>query len=280
MIKGSEIKVLSLSEIERIIETVKTHHGFDFRNYAPTSFQRRVLRIMEIFKLPTVDDLIEKIKTSSNFYDVFLSEVTVNTTEMFRDPEMWVALKDIVSALHEAKPNQKIKIWHAGCSSGEEVFSMAILLKELGLYDDVKITATDINSTVLEKAASGIYPVRNMQVNTMNYEKFGGKNMFNSYCTYRENNVEMDSHLLECVEFVEHNLVQAEQLGTYDIILCRNVMIYFNKILQDEVFKLFYKSLEKGGYLVIGAKESLVWCSLSDKFEIVNSKEKIFKKIR
>ena len=270
---------IELSEIKRLSETIKDQYGYDFRNYALSSFKRRIGRIMELFNFKSVDALTKRVKEDRLFFEEFLSEVTVNVTEMFRDPSFWRVLRD------EVIPNillnhENISIWHAGCSSGEEVFSMAILLKEMGILDKAKIIATDIDKVILDKAKRASFPVKNMELSEKNYIRFQGGENLSNYFTIQNNQAVMDPSLVQNVSFREHDLVQGIVFNKFDLVLCRNVMIYFNQNLQNEVLKKLHESLFKYSYLIIGSKESLIWCEIANKFIVVNNEEKIYKKIR
>ncbi len=270
---------IEISDLRRITELVKEQYRYDFTNYAMSSFRRRILRIMELYKFGSADLLIKRLKEDKSFFDEFISEITVNVTEMFRDPSFWRELRDNVIPNILLNHNT-ISIWHAGCSSGEEVFSMAILLKEMGILHKAKIIATDIDKVILDKAKMGHYSMKNMELNEKNYIRFEGKGNFKSYFTEQNGKAVMDKSLIDNVSFREHDLVQGVVFNKFDLILCRNVMIYFNQNLQNEVLKKHHESLFKYGYLVIGSKESLIWCEIANKFIVVNNEEKIYKKIK
>jgi chemotaxis protein methyltransferase CheR len=270
---------IEISDLRRITELVKEQYKYDFTNYAMSSFRRRILRIMELYKFGSADLLIKRLKDDRSFFDEFIAEITVNVTEMFRDPPFWRELRDNVIPNILLNHNT-ISIWHAGCSSGEEVFSMAILLKEMGILDKAKIIATDIDKVILEKAKKGHYSMKNMELNEKNYIRFEGKNNFKDYFKEENGKAVMDKSLIQNVSFREHDLVQGVVFNKFDLILCRNVMIYFNQNLQNEVLKKHHESLFKYGYLVIGSKESLIWCEIANKFIVVNNEEKIYKKIK
>jgi chemotaxis protein methyltransferase CheR len=270
---------IEISDLRRITELVKEQYRYDFTNYAMSSFRRRILRIMELYKFGSADLLIKRLKDDKSFFDEFIAEITVNVTEMFRDPPFWRELRDNVIPNILLNHNT-ISIWHAGCSSGEEVFSMAILLKEMGILDKAKIIATDIDKVILEKAKKGHYSMKNMELNEKNYIRFEGKNNFKDYFKEENGKAVMDKSLIQNVSFREHDLVQGVVFNKFDLILCRNVMIYFNQNLQNEVLKKHHESLFKYGYLVIGSKESLIWCEIANKFIVVNNEEKIYKKIK
>lgn len=270
---------IEISDLRRITELVKEQYRYDFTNYAMSSFRRRILRIMELYKFGSADLLIKRLKDDKSFFDEFIAEITVNVTEMFRDPPFWRELRDNVIPNILLNHNT-ISIWHAGCSSGEEVFSMAILLKEMGILDKAKIIATDIDKVILEKAKKGHYSMKNMELNEKNYIRFEGKSNFKDYFKEESGKAVMDKSLIQNVSFREHDLVQGVVFNKFDLILCRNVMIYFNQNLQNEVLKKHHESLFKYGYLVIGSKESLIWCEIANKFIVVNNEEKIYKKIK
>lgn len=268
---------VGIQDLRNLTQAVNQLYGVDFSHYAMSSLQRRIVRVLSVYGFDTVDNLIAKLRTDKSFFEELVEEITVNTTEMFRDPSMWVELKKELES--RVKNNSTIRIWHAGCSSGEEVYSMAILLKEMGLLGKVKVFATDINENVIAKAKKGRYSIKNINVNSANYNKFNAKGDFSQY--YKENGkeIEMDTSLISSVYFRNHNLTSLESFSKFDIILCRNVMIYFDKVLQNKVFDLFHESLYKYGLLVIGARESMVWCSISNKYKLLNEKERLYQKI-
>lgn len=268
---------IDIADLRRITELVKTKYGYDFTNYAMSSFKRRVVRILELKKL-SLEGLLRKLQEPA-LIEEFLNDITVNVTEMFRDPPFWRVLRDdILPGI--LINHQKIRIWHAGCSSGEEVFSMAILLKEMGIYDNVQIIATDLDSNILERAKSGIYNAKNMDLNEKNYIRFQGSAKFSDYFSRKNDQIQMDPTLVTNVSYRKHDLVNGEVFNKFDLVLCRNVMIYFNQTLQNEVLKKFHESLFKYGYLAIGSKESLIWCDIANKFIVVNNEEKVYRKLK
>jgi chemotaxis protein methyltransferase CheR len=272
---------IELSELRQLVERIKTLYGYDFGDYAMSSFKRRITRIMELNKLSGVPLLIKKIEQDDHFFRYVLSEITVNVTEMFRDPSFWRELRDKVIP-NIIQNQQQLHIWHAGCSSGEEVFSMLILLKELQLLDRCKIYATDLDTEILKKAAAASIPLKNMEVNEKNYIRFAGSNKLDQYFSMRDGQAVLDKALLSKVTFQEQSLVSNKPPTDtrFDLVLCRNVMIYFNQNLQNKVLNLIHASLNKFGYLAIGSKESMIWCDSAHKFLVVNNEEKIFKKIK
>ncbi len=270
---------IDIADLKRISELIYQKYNYDFRNYAMSSFKRRVLRIMELKKL-NVEALIKKLNDTPVFINEFLDELTVNVTEMFRDPSFWrIMREEIIPAI--LLNHKQFKIWHAGCSSGEEVLTMCIMLKEMGILHDVTLIATDLDVNILERAKSGTYAIKNMELNEKNYIRFQGTgSSLKEY--YKEDNgyAVFNKELLTNVSFRKHDLVLGEIFNKFDLILCRNVMIYFNQTLQNDVLKKFHESLFKYGYLAIGSKESLIWCDYANRFIVVNNEEKIYKKIK
>jgi chemotaxis protein methyltransferase CheR len=272
------VQDIDIADLKRITELIQKKHGYDFRNYAMSSFKRRMLRILELKGL-SIEALLKKLNDQPGFIEEFLDELTVNVTEMFRDPSFWRVMRDeIIPGI--LLNHKEFKIWHAGCSSGEEVFSMTILLKEMGILDNVTSIATDLDVNILDKAKSGSYPVKNMELNEKNYIRFEGKTTLKDYYKEENGRVVFDKDLIRNVSFRKHDLVTGEVFNKFDLILCRNVMIYFNQALQNDVLKKFHESLFKYGYLAIGSKESLIWCDIASKFIVVNNEEKVYKKIK
>jgi chemotaxis protein methyltransferase CheR len=272
------VQDIDISDLKRITELIHSKHGYDFRNYAMSSFKRRILRILELKNL-SIEALIKKLTESPAFINEFLDELTVNVTEMFRDPSFWRIMRDeIIPGI--LLNHKQFNIWHAGCSSGEEVLSMAILLKEMGIHNDVNLFATDLDVNILEKAKTATYPAKNMELNEKNYIRFEGKWSLRDYYKEENGKVIFDKNLYNNVTFRKHDLVMGEIFNKFDLILCRNVMIYFNQTLQNEVLKKFHESLFKYGYLCIGSKESLIWCDVANRFLVANNEEKVYKKIK
>jgi chemotaxis protein methyltransferase CheR len=270
---------IDIADLKRISELIHQKYHYDFRNYAMSSFKRRVLRIMELKKV-TVDGLLKKLTDSPVFINEFLDELTVNVTEMFRDPSFWrIMREEIIPAI--LLNHKQFKIWHAGCSSGEEVLTMCIMLKEMGILNDVTLIATDLDTNILDKAKTATYPLKNMELNEKNYIRFQGSgSSLKDYYREDNGNAVFNKDLLANVSFRKHDLVLGEVFNKFDLVLCRNVMIYFNQNLQNEVLKKFHEGLFKYGYLAIGSKESLIWCDYANRFIVVNNEEKIYKKIK
>ncbi|NMM48609.1 CheR family methyltransferase [Marinigracilibium pacificum] len=270
---------IEIANLRRLTEVVKSTYNYDFTNYAMSSFKRRIGRVLDLFNFASVDALISKIQTDRAFFETFVQEITVNVTEMFRDPSFWRILReDIVPNL--LLNHSSINIWHAGCSSGEEVYSMCILLNEMGILDKSKIIATDLDKGILERARAGRFKLKNMELNEKNYIRFQGTHSIKDYYTIRGDDVQMNPDLVRNVSWREHDLVNGPVFNKFDLVLCRNVMIYFNQNLQNEVLKKIHESMFKYGYLAIGNKESLIWCEIANKFIVVNNEEKIYKKIK
>jgi chemotaxis protein methyltransferase CheR len=267
---------IDIKEIRTLVTAIKTNYGFDFGEYALSSFKRRLSRILEVYKFENMQKLTDRVASDKPFYELFLKEVTVNTTEMFRDPSFWKKLKESVFPLVKDFP--VIRVWHSACSSGEEVYSMAIALKEAGLYDKARIFASDINEDVIAKALEGKYPARNMELNGFNYEKYEGPKKLSNYFKVNGDYAYMDLDLLKNVTFKKFDLVQGDQFQRFDIILCRNVLIYFNLPLQDQVIAKFAKCMSLGGFLAVGSKETIAWCKSAENFSTFSLEEKIYQK--
>lgn len=266
---------IETNELQNLLIKVSEKYHIDLINYAPASLERRIERFLSLHHFDSLNSLTTKIVNDSAFYDLFIKEITVNTTEMFRDASCWYQIRsEIIPVLREMP---SARIWHAGCSSGEEVFSMAILLKEEGVYDKVKIVASDLNRDIIEIAKKGNYSIKSYELNEDNYKKAGGKKSLSDYIKMEDRNYTINSNLLENVKFLKHDLSKGEVFSKFDLILCRNVLIYFNKQLQEQVFTLFKNSLFKRGSLIIGKKESMNYYSEVNRFIEVSPVEKIYR---
>lgn len=264
-------------EIELLLEAVFRHYGFDFRAYAFASLRRRIWKRVHAEQLGTVSALQERVLHSAEAMERLLLDLSVNVTAMFRDPNFYRAFRQQVVPLLRTYPF--IRVWHAGCSTGEEVYSMAILLREEGLYERARIYATDINEVVLQQAKAGIFPLEKMQEYTQNYLKAGGTRSFSEYYTAAYDGALFAPALRERIVFAQHNLVTDRSFSEFNVILCRNVMIYFDRSLQARVHELFYESLPMYGILALGSKESLRFSKFEECYEAVNPREKIFRKV-
>jgi chemotaxis protein methyltransferase CheR len=265
-------------EIELLLEAVYRRYGFDFREYAPASLKRRLWRRIRLEQLETVSALQERILHDPLVMERLLLDLSVNVTAMFRDPSFHVSFRHRVVPLLRTYPFTRI--WVAGCSTGEEVFSLAITLSEAGLYDRTRIYATDINEVVLEQAKTGVFPLDKMQEYTQNYIRAGGDRSFSEYYVARYQGALFSRALLDNVVFAQHNLVSDRAFNEFNAILCRNVMIYFDRSLQNHVHDLFYESLEMFGVLGLGHKESLRFTPREDRFEELDGQERLYRKVR
>ncbi len=265
-------------EVELLLEGVFRKYGFDFRAYAYSSLRRRLWKRIVESGLRTVTSLQEQVLHDPSMMEQLLLDLSINVTAMYRDPHFYVAFREKVIPMLRTYPF--IRIWHAGCSTGEEVYSMAILLHEEGLYDRARIYATDINEVVLQRAKAGIFPLDRMKEYTDNYIKAGGKKAFSEYYTAKYDNAIFKPELTKNVVFSQHNLVTDRSFSEFNVILCRNVLIYFDKKLQSRVQSLFYESLAMFGVLVLGSKESLKFSEYEPCYEQIQPPEKIYRKIR
>jgi chemotaxis protein methyltransferase CheR len=265
-------------ELELLLEAIYRRYGFDFREYAPASLKRRVWRRIGLEGLATVSGLQERLLHDPQVMERLLLDLSVNVTAMFRDPTFYSSLRQTVVPLLRTYPFTRI--WVAGCSTGEEVFSLAIMLAEEGLYDRTRIYATDINEVVLEQAKQGVFPLDKMQEYTQNYIRSGGDRSFSEYYVARYDGALFSRSLLDNVVFAQHNLVSDRAFNEFNAILCRNVMIYFDRTLQNRVHDLFYESLEMFGVLGLGHKESLRFTPREDSFEELNGQERLYRKVR
>jgi chemotaxis protein methyltransferase CheR len=269
--------VFEKPEVEEMIREVFSTYGYDFSGYSRASLYRRINRFIVNKNVGDLQVLRDKVLNSPEYFEIFLQEVTVNVTEMFRDPSFfWVLRKKVIPIL---STYPFLKIWDAGCSTGEELYSLAILLKEEGLLDKSRIYATDMNQKVLSQAKEGIYPISSMREYIQNYHQSGGTHDFAEYYTARYGYVKFDQSLIRNVIFYPHNLATDGSFNEFHLILCRNVLIYFTKELQEKVFQLFTESLTSLGYLCLGKKESLTLTSAEKEFKVIDKGEKIYRKI-
>jgi chemotaxis protein methyltransferase CheR len=269
---------LETIELQLLLEGVYRHYGFDFRSYAYASLRRRLWKRIEAERLGTVSALQAVVLHDPEMMNKLLLDLSINVTAMFRDPSFYVTFREKVVPLLRTYPF--FRIWHAGCSTGEEVYSMAILLEEEGLYERARVYATDINEVVVHKAKSGIFPIERMQEYTENYIKAGGKRSFSEYYTAKYDGALFNPALLKNVVFSQHNLVTDRSFSEFNVILCRNVLIYFDKSLQERVHGLFYESLAMFGVLALGSKESLRFSTYEGCYESLSNPDKIYRKVR
>ena len=265
-------------EIELLLEAIFRHYGFDFRSYAYASIRRRLWRRIEAEGLSSVTALQERVLHEPRMMEQLLLDLSINVTAMFRDPHFYHEFRRLVVPTLRTYPF--IRLWHAGCSTGEEVYSMAILLEEEGLYQRARIYATDINETVVQRARAGIFPLERMQEYTENYIRAGGKRSFSEYYTAKYDGALFSPALQRNVVFSPHNLVTDRSFAEFNVILCRNVLIYFDRALQTRVHGLFYESLVHLGILALGSKETVRLSSYESSYEAVSEESKIYRKVR
>lgn len=266
------------SELDLLLNELFQQYGYDFHNYAKASMKRRVSRLMLNDRMPSFAEFFFKVKNEADYLPRVVEELTVNVTEMFRDPDTFRVIREKVLPVLATHPF--IRIWHAGCSSGEEVYSMAILLEEAGLMHKSLLYATDLNASVIENIRRGIFPISQMKEYSENYIQSGGKRDFSSYYTAKYDWAKFDDRLKSKMIVATHNLVSDRSFNEFQMIFCRNVLIYFDKVLQNKVLSLFDESLEKLGFLVLGSKENIRFSGISKNYEQLGSKEKIWRKMK
>ncbi|MBM9606133.1 CheR family methyltransferase [Desulfopila inferna] len=265
-------------EIQLLLEAIFQKYGYDFRNYAGAHTKRRLKHRKEMERLKSFSEMMHKVIYDEQFFHQLLLDLSINVTEMFRDPWFYKAVRQVV--VPHLKTYPFIKVWHAGCSAGQEVYSMGILLEEEGMKDRTQVYATDFNELILAKAKSGIYPIDVIRQYTSNYIESGGMESFSDYYRADDKHVILKKTLRERVLFSSHNLVTDGVFGEMNVIFCRNVLIYFNRELQERVLQLFYESLCPGGFLCLGSKESLQYSKVVQNFETVDDGKKIYRKKR
>lgn len=265
-------------EIDLLLEAMFQLHGYDFRSYARASIERRICQFASRSGCDTVSEMIPRVLHDKEFFSRLTWYFSIVVTEMFRDPPVYRAVRQNVVPVLRTWPH--FKVWHAGCATGQEVYSLAIVLKEEGLLDRATIYATDFNEEALNKAREGIYTLDEIQEFTANYQKAGGNSSFSEYYHARYGSAVMDSSLKQRITFANHNLVVDGVFGEMHLILCRNVLIYFNSELRNRALRLFTESLVHGGFLCLGTKEDIQFTDVSDSYERVGTEAKFYKKIR
>jgi chemotaxis protein methyltransferase CheR len=264
-------------EVELLLEAVYRRYGFDFRQYAQASLKRRLYRRMALERVSTLSQLQDRLLHEPGSMEGLLLDLSINVTSMFRDPTFYAAFREkVVPALHTYPFT---RIWCAGCSTGEEVYSLAILLREEGLYERTRIYATDINENVLVTAREGVFPLERMKQYTQNYLRGGGKRDFSEYYVAAYDGARFSRSLVENVVFAQHNLAMDSAFNEFNVILCRNVMIYFDQELQERVHGLFYDSLERYGILALGHKESIRFTGYAGRYEEIDAEERLYRKV-
>ena len=265
-------------EIRLLLEAINEQYGYDLREYARASLERRIDKALRDFHFKTISYLQERVLHDPAVMRRLLNAISVDTTAMFRDPRFYTAFRQKVAPLLKAQNH--FRLWHAGCASGEEVYSMAIVLEEEGLYDKARLYATDLNESLLEEAKAGIYPLQSMREYTENYIAAGGTREFSTYYTAKYDNALLRPALKKNIVWSQHNLVTDASFNEFQVILCRNVMIYFNQSLQNRVHELLYESLAVGGILALGEKESLKFTPHEVDYAVVDEREKMYRRVR
>ena len=263
-------------ELDLLLEGIMRRYGLDFRGYARMSLRRRVWNMVHSQKLGTLSALQGKVLHDSSAMEELLQHLSVNTTTMFRDPSFFAAFREkVVPHLFSAP---FVRIWHAGCSTGEEVYSLAILLTEAGLYERSRIYATDMNASVVEKAKSGIFPMEHMREYTANYLRAGGSAAFSDYYTANYDHAIFKASLRKNIVFAQHNLVSDGTFNEFNVILCRNVLIYFGTELQGRVYRLLHQSLRRFGVLALGRGETLRHTVIENEYDEIDMQERLYRR--
>jgi len=263
-------------EITSLLEAFFQKYSYDFRHYSEAHIRRRIMNRMKMSGMENVSQMQSRLLTDEVFASEFLQDLSITVTEMFRDPGFYRSLRENVIPILKTYPF--IKIWHAGCSTGEEAYSMAIIMQEEGLYDRTTIYATDFNQQALNQAKKGIFSNAMIKEYTANYQLSGGIESFSNYYMSDYDNVIMNQSLKKNIVWANHNLVTDSVFAEVHMVLCRNVLIYFDNNLQNKVQKIFYNSLINGGVLCLGSKESIQFTDLHDKYTELDKKQRIFKK--
>jgi chemotaxis protein methyltransferase CheR len=274
--EASPERDLEQLETELLLEAVYRRYGLDFRQYAQASLKRRLYRRLHAEGLDTLSQLQDRLLHDPPCMERLLLDLSINVTSMFRDPTFYVSFRRNVVPLLRTYPFTRL--WCAGCSTGEEVFSLAIVLHEEGLYQRARIYATDINEHVLATAREGVFPLDRMKLYTQNYIRGGGTRDFSEYYVAAYDGARFSKALTENVVFAQHNLAMDRSFNEFNVILCRNVMIYFDKALQEHVHDLFYDSLERFGILALGHKESIGFTRYAGRYEEIDLDERIYRK--
>lgn len=262
-------------EVDLFVQALQRRHGYDFSEYAPASLKRRVQLLTEQLECKTISGLIERVMHEQPLLPRLLEGLTVPASDMFRDPTLFRALRETVLPMLASYP--QINIWQAGCAHGQEVYSLAILLEEAGLYERSQIFATDLSERALQQAQEGIYPAREAQQWSRNYQASGGNRSLTDYYSARYNLIKLDQRLRRHVTFARHNLVADGVFCEAHLILCRNVLIYFSNPLQSRVLSLFSGSLVRGGFLCLGLRESLDYASSAHDFAAFDELQRIYR---
>ena len=272
-----EVESVEALELELLLEAVFRMYGYDFRQYARSSMRRRVANIMEAEGVSTISALQERVLRRTGSWERFLQGISVSVSAMFRDPGFFRAFR--THAIPVLRTYPFIRIWQAGCALGEEAYSLAILLHEEGLYERSRIYATDINEATLRQAREGIYPADVVKTYTQNYLAAGGARSFSEYYTARYDLAILRPWLAQNIVFSQHNLVSDGAFNEFNVVLCRNVMIYFNRELQERVHGLLLESLAMFGILGLGSRESLRFLTQERRYEPLVASEKLYRRV-
>jgi chemotaxis protein methyltransferase CheR len=277
--RAGEVPPNPLEELELrlLLEAVFQFHGFDFRDYAPGSLRRRVRHLLREEGLPTISTLQDRVLHDPATLPRLVGVLSVSVTSMYRDPGFFRAFRERVVPVLRTYP--MVRIWHAGCSTGEEVYSMAALLEEEGLYDRSRIYATDMSEAALQKAAAGVFPLAAMRDHTSRYQAAGGRRAFSELYAVKDREAVFHRRLRRNVVFAQHNLVTDRSFNEFNAILCRNVLIYFNRPLQERVHRLLYESLGRLGFLGLGSKETVQFTPFERSYQTIDAVHKIYRRV-
>ena len=264
-------------ELRLLLEAVFQFYGFDFREYAFSSLRRRVRHLVRDEGLSTISALQDRILHDRKALPRLVNGLSVSVTSMYRDPGFFRTFRKEVVPLLRTYP--LVRIWHAGCSTGEEVYAMAVLLEEEGLYDRCRLYATDMNEDALQKAANGAFPLAAMREHTSRYLAAGGQRSFSEYYAVRHGTAVFQPRLRRNVVFAQHNLVTDHSFNEFNAILCRNVLIYFSRPLQERVHRLLYESLGRLGFLGLGSKETVQFTPFERRYQTVDAANKLYRKV-
>jgi chemotaxis protein methyltransferase CheR len=270
------VETVDDTEVDLLLQAIYDRYGYDFRQYARAHLKRRIAAHMRLAGYRGVPMMRKALLQDPERVEAWVRDLSITVTEMFRDPEFYRSLRERVLPL--LRTWGFIRIWHAGCSTGEEVYSMAILLKEAGLYDRALIYATDMNQYALERAQEGIYPLDAVQEFTRNYQRSGGSGSFSDHCLARYGSAIMDVSLRKNIVWAQHNLATDSDFAEVQLVVCRNVLIYFDRQLQHRAHSLFFQSLVSGGILCLGAKETVTSSGHEERYEPIDKRQRIYRK--
>ncbi|NOZ47950.1 MAG: hypothetical protein GXO79_14405 [Chlorobi bacterium] len=270
------IQELGIIDTKKIISAIQEYHNFDFSNYSLTTFKRRILKVVNQLGFLNIADFISNLN-DIQLFEKIINEITIDTTEMFRDPPVWRELRD--KYLPELYKNRDFKIWFPEISSGDEIFSLAIVLKEIGLLNNTKILVTGLSNKKINLIKNGgVFDIKKMEISEANYKRYSGKFQLSNYYKLQNNKIIFNSDLIKGIVFKQQNLINDKSPGNFRMIIYRNKLLYFNISLQDKVVTKILNSLMPGGLLFIGNKETLESTSVYNKFSELNPLEKIYKK--